>query len=483
LLDPFLARLFERQDSIGAVPWGAFLPGGGIVKSAGFTRCLQRSDIATRVAHDLTVAERHDVRATPIAASNGWRFSGLPGERAMRSAIERLDAGILPVGVSTRPQARQATIRRRYGKTDRRINAMVVGPVALATTSASDPEFDLSNVSDVVLLADGRIAAYAEIGAKLLIFGRDGRGERRIGRGGRGPREIQNAANVSLLKGDTLVLLDRGNGKLVFATAAAGVVRETSLGSNAGLSTDIVGGAMPDGSLVLYQSLRRPPASPDARVRARLRAVLFRLDAPPENLLEFASGAYQRVETRYRGRVRSELVPVRLFGAAHLALLDTVLVVAPGPAFHLSLRDSRGASIGFVEDTTPRRVVNRAMRNSQVEDELGRLRRAGTEPLLDPRESQRLIREAPFADSVGAIHKMHVSIDDRVLWVVDAIVPGDREWTAIGFFRDGTIYGNVRGAVTKGIPVAFRGNRVALQFEDDEGVARIGVFPLMRGPE
>jgi hypothetical protein len=479
LLSQFLESIYRKQESIGSLPWTDFIPSVTSGDSQAFTRCLQNPAIAERVASDQEAAYRFDVEATPTLVVNGWRFSGLLTESQLQDVIGRLSRGALPSGVSVHPDKLISEFHRRIGASEQSINPMAPGPVALSTTSASDPEFDLTNVADVELLRDGRVVTFADLGVRLLVFGRDGRGERRIMRPGRGPGELHNASNVSLLRGDSLVLLDRGNGKLVTVVPSSGVVRETTLGGASALSMDRIAGRLPNGALVLYQSMRRPQASGKSRARAQVRVVTFRLDTIPREVGTFEAGEYSRIETRYRGRQRSELVPVRLAGGLHLAVLDSTIIVAAGPTFRLEFLDPLGARVGIVEDTTRRRAVSPLMRTTQTAAELQRLRKPGAEPLIDAQEAERLVREAPFADSVGAVGGLFVSRDDHILWVLATVAPGDKEWRAIGVMRNGAIYGNIRGEVSRGLPVSFRGNRVALLHEDAEGASRVSVYPLL----
>ncbi len=60
-----------------------------------------------------------------------------------------------------------------------------------ASTSGLDaPDFDLTNVSHVQLLADGRMIALSQIGSRLVVLAPDGRPERVLGKQGKGPGEL-----------------------------------------------------------------------------------------------------------------------------------------------------------------------------------------------------------------------------------------------------------------------------------------------------
>ena len=86
---------------------------------------------------------------------------------------------------------------------------------------------------------------------------------------------------------------------------------------------------------------------------------------------------------------------------------------------------------------------------------------------IDPEESRRLIKSAPFADSLPLISGLFVS-SDNLLWVVDGIAPATVGWTATAFNRTGSMVKRLSWA-GKGTPVAFGSDRVAtrVQLEDD----------------
>jgi hypothetical protein len=97
--------------------------------------------------------------------------------------------------------------------------------------------------------------------------------------------------------------------------------------------------------------------------------------------------------------------------------------------------------------------------------------------MVDPRESERLAREAPFADSLPYFSYMMMG-SDQTLWVVDAIAPSDSGWTATAFWRDGGILARltVRG---RSIPMAFGAGQVIVRSEDENGVVSFKVFRMV----
>jgi hypothetical protein len=97
--------------------------------------------------------------------------------------------------------------------------------------------------------------------------------------------------------------------------------------------------------------------------------------------------------------------------------------------------------------------------------------------MLDPNESRRVAREAPFADSLPPYEGLFVS-PNATLWVVDATAPGDTSWSATAFRLDGAIVGRLQVG-RAGRPVAYGNDRVVVREEDEDGVVSMKVFRIM----
>ena len=117
------------------------------------------------------------------------------------------------------------------------------------------------------------------------------------------------------------------------------------------------------------------------------------------------------------------------------------------------------------------------MRSALVEDELARLSGPRSEGMVDPEESKRLAREAPFADSLPYFESL-LKGKDGTLWVVHAIAPGDSGWTATAVRKDGAIMGQLR-ARGNSRPMAFGDGRVIVRTQDENDVVSFRVFRLV----
>ncbi len=113
------------------------------------------------------------------------------------------------------------------------------------------------------------------------------------------------------------------------------------------------------------------------------------------------------------------------------------------------------------------------MRERAIEQELATLRGPGSERMIDARESERLVREQPFADSLPPYNDLFTTAD-RTLWVVDAIVPDDTAWTATAFRLNGAMVGRLRVSGS-GMALAFDNDRVVVRTTDNDGVVAMEV--------
>jgi hypothetical protein len=116
------------------------------------------------------------------------------------------------------------------------------------------------------------------------------------------------------------------------------------------------------------------------------------------------------------------------------------------------------------------------MREAEATAEWERLRRPGTEPLLDPKETERQIRETPTADSLPTISDLIVGVDKR-LWVVEASPPEQKGWSAVGLNPDGSLAGQVTSA-SAGEPTMFGADFVIVSETDADGVRSFKRYPF-----
>jgi hypothetical protein len=174
-------------------------------------------------------------------------------------------------------------------------------------------------------------------------------------------------------------------------------------------------------------------------------------------------------------RVPPVAEPVRLGPRALVAMWDSVVVSASSEDYVVDGFSVQGKHLWRIEVSGPRRPVSRALRDAEIAAELGMLQSPLREPLINPGETERLIRAAAYADSLPAYSAVFVS-PDRLLWIVDTFARGDSVWYATAFGPDGRMRGRLRGAV--GAPVAFGVHQVAVRVEDADGVVTVQVYGI-----
>lgn len=81
--------LFERQDSIGVMPWGRLAARAGVPDTSGFLRCLADSTHVARIDSAMALGVRIEVRGTPTVFINGRRFTRPPTDAELRSALSQ----------------------------------------------------------------------------------------------------------------------------------------------------------------------------------------------------------------------------------------------------------------------------------------------------------------------------------------------------------------------------------------------------------
>lgn len=88
--------LFEKQDSLGLKEWRSYAADAGIADSIGFADCVRSNDVPPEVDRGMALGRRLAILGTPTVVLEGWRFSTLPSESELRSAVHRLESGLKP---------------------------------------------------------------------------------------------------------------------------------------------------------------------------------------------------------------------------------------------------------------------------------------------------------------------------------------------------------------------------------------------------
>ena len=68
--------LFDKQDSIGKLPWGIFAQRAGLADTTAFVDCVKRRSFDARVVEDSVAARELGVRGTPTIVIGDSVFYG-----------------------------------------------------------------------------------------------------------------------------------------------------------------------------------------------------------------------------------------------------------------------------------------------------------------------------------------------------------------------------------------------------------------------
>jgi hypothetical protein len=333
------------------------------------------------------------------------------------------------------------------------------GPDAAST-------YDLTNTFEIALLSGDRFAALP-IGRGVLIFGADGQGLHAFGKRGQGPGEFLDG-RMSGVPGDTLVVIDRGNARITWLDPSRGVVRTESTVGRLGASVNRPIGQLPGGAIVVVSAVPvRPGTSSEREIRKAVALTLLSRGDSGRVIARLPDLQLRMIEVTSGGK-KAKVQDLLRFGLqARVAVWDTLIASGDGAIYAIDLRDRTGRTIATLRVDTPRRPVSKAMRDAAIRAELARLGpRGSTTPA--PAEQQRIVRSAPYADSLPAFGDLLVS-SDGLLWALDARAPGDPGWAATAFRRDGAIVARIRGQ-GDATPVAFAANRVLLRRVDADDV-------------
>jgi hypothetical protein len=348
---------------------------------------------------------------------------------------------------------------------------LVSEPVSVAGGVDVDPVYDLTGAHQFRLLSDGRIMAIAGAGARVLQFAPNGKPERVIGGQGQGPGEFMSPDGFIPLRGDTLLIPDRSNNRLNTIVANKGIVQHRPMPQFPELAFPSVIGIFDDGQLVL-ENAERPHDTVSDTIFRSMRGV-FALDSDGDAKLIVQLPGPERRMMRMTNRGRPFMVPiaVRFSRGALTVVADSTLITATGLGYAFDHRDVSGNVLTRVTVDVARRPVTKAMRDTLLEMALMRFRQSSAEGMVNPAESERIEREAPYADSLPPYEYLFQS-PDRTLWIVDAIAPGDNQWSATAFRTDGSIAGRLV-VPERGTPVAFGNDRVVVHSTDDDGVVSL----------
>ena len=344
--------------------------------------------------------------------------------------------------------------------------------------AAAQRDFDLQYVFHGAIFPDGRIIALSTIPPKLLVFDREGRQQKAFGTLGRGPGDLMAPGGMLVVSKDSVYLPDRGNARINWFSPVSGFLGADPVEPGP-MACDEPLGMLSDRRVVW---LGCSAADDTGRSPTPLR--VSSLDRSGGQVIANLPGLnLVAIETRYRRRLSTQRRPLR-FGPNSVAAVwgSTIAVGRNESRYQIDQLSIDGRTIKSIRLDRPRRAVSAAMREAQIAAELEPMAGPMRERMVDPEESRRLAREAPFADSLPYYSHVFASADG-ILWVVDPIAPSDSGWTAVGFRQDGSIAGRLKSSVPSSVPLFIAADRVLVSVEDSDGVRTLAVYSLKsQGP-
>jgi len=232
-------------------------------------------------------------------------------------------------------------------------------------------------------------------------------------------------------------------------------------------------GVLGNGNFIL--ATNRVPEVGTAGTVSRVVTSIYSATATttPRLLAELVGAAVVQQQATFRGRTSSSPAGLRFSRRAFVQISDSTVITGVGDGYSFAYRNSIGAVLTRVAVETSARAVTQVMRDAELELAIRKFKSPGAERMVDPKESERLVRETPFADSLPPYSNFFLA-PNKTLWIVDYITPIDNEWSATAFRADGALVGRlmVKG---KGTPLAFGDDRVVIRSEDEDGVVSLTV--------
>jgi hypothetical protein len=328
----------------------------------------------------------------------------------------------------------------------------------IGATGGMGPERpdEFGKVTGVVAGDDGTIYVADGLAYEIRAFSADGESLRRIGREGGGPGEFRAVLSLGML-GDTLVVLDPGNGRLGFLSPTGAWLGQRLYNRVSGPEVRI------------YQTGAHELSIP--AVRGDGMGVVF--------VRHLAGGELESVPAQPETEAPSYYVFCRATGRFVYFLPEwaprLLRVPAPGGqvaeswsgVYRIAFLDAGGDTVRVVERDLPRLIPTDEEWDRQVAQFDSMLAPLAA-PICDPRrpprpEEKALIRAILF--------------DDRGrMWVERRTEDG---FALDAFDRLGALRGSVDIPTrAEGVPIFIRGDRVYIVVQDELGVDTVLVFEL-----
>jgi hypothetical protein len=407
----------------------------------------------------------------------GARLTVLCCLLAMACGREQPDSALHAAATPVRRDSAGVTILEYPAGVAQHVPQWVVDTEPLAVIG-DDPDGsdDVTRVFGAVLLSDGAVAFWDDARGQVAAYEPDGTLRRRIGRRGRGPDDFGGVSGLSSA-GDTLIVPDDINDRTTLYDPAL-----TKLSLEPGprhCEPVLILGRFPDGRLLgdVSAFAQNDLARTDTTIR--LPRPLLLISQSRCDTVRLVPGHEMRViETRYGGYRSTHEAIVRFGRHTSTALWNGTIATGTAQTYRIDVLSEHGQLLRSMRIPSSSRPIPSGLRDSIIRHDLQQLKGYRTERMVDPAESERLVREATFvADSLAPYSDMMVGTDG-LLWVVDGWAPDLSERSALAFSRSGTIEAHLT-MPARYRPMAFGSDRVLTRVEDPEsGVVTFRVLRM-----
>ncbi|HEX8321512.1 hypothetical protein [Longimicrobium sp.] len=320
--------------------------------------------------------------------------------------------------------------------------------------SENQPGHQLHGVAGAIRLADGKIAVGNGGSSQVHVFDRSGRLLATAGRAGRGPEEFRSLEALVSFPGDSLAVLDAGNGRFTIISPEGRVARSVSIRS-VGPGAVLVG-VLKDGSFIM--GVHRPAAPREGVSRDSVAYVRFSREGSRMDTIHTGPGTtqFQRISGRRVSRITVPFAPAPS-ATAH----GSHIYVGSTDAYQIRQYGEAGRLERIIRRDVPRRPFTQAHLDRFVE----------SFPRLG--EALQGMPRPPYLPAFSAM----LTDADGNLWVQDYQELGSPGSTWAVFQQSGRLLGTVR------LPDGFRATDIGREhvtgvWSDEFDVEHVRSYPL-----
>ncbi len=350
-------------------------------------------------------------------------------------------------------------------------------PLATFAGDVDDPEQDVSAILFPSFTTRGDLAGYDREDHQLVVLVMANASRRRFGRKGAGPDEFGSIEQLVVLSGDSILLTDYANARLVLADPDSGLIRTIPLSMVKGSRGQEAIGRIADTYLFTYHDFLSDSQPKDGRARHLYRQGTWRTGSDSmRGIFAIPTGwLVQKVSVSKNG-VAMTAYGLALSAMPVVAAWGDGFLTAQGEHWQLEQWDTAGRMRRVVRVNVPRQAVDGAVWHDWIESQM-RFATTIARSRRDPDSLRADYATMEHVDSLAAYGGAAIS-PRGVVWVYDRHELGDTTWSATAIAPDGRILGRIVAQPGE-LPIAWGDDRLAFKTEDADGIATITVKRLI----